>query len=76
MITSYRDHFDGQHVIMAHSLIAQHAEDSDVDWLRDKLSWFVDTTVDLLDGPDNVAALVLAIKVRLALAAGLVPSET
>lgn len=72
---SYRDHFDGQNVEAAHALIAQRAAARDVDGLAHALDWFVDVTVELLDAPDDLEALLLGIKVRLALAAGLVPSD-
>jgi hypothetical protein len=72
---SYRDHFDGQHVAAAHELIRAHADASDVAWMRDALDWFVDVTVELLDDLDDPLRVALAIKVRLALAAGEVPSN-
>jgi hypothetical protein len=75
MPASYRDHFDGQNVALAHQLIAQHAADGDVDWMADALDWFVDATVELLDHVEDLALVVLHVKVRLALAAGLEPAD-
>jgi len=67
-VTSYRDHEDGRRLYVARLSIEDHRDAGDVDWLADALLWMLGATVELLDGVEDVPALVAAVKLRLRLA--------